>query len=111
MAKAKYTGLMSIITSFLAASCCIGPAIFVLFGTSVGFLGKLAFLNKYRPYLLSVAFLMLGYSFWSLYIKKPDCTCAEDIRNRKIARVIFWIGLGSFLFALSFQRIILWLYG
>jgi len=111
MAKGKIAGFGSIVASFLAASCCIGPALFVLFGTSVGFLGKLSVLNKYRPYLLAAAFLMLGYSFWNLYIKKPDCTCAEDFRNRRIARFIFWIGLGSFLFALSFQKLILWIYG
>ncbi len=111
MKKAKYTGIGSIVASFLAASCCIGPVVFVLFGTSVGFLGKLTFLDKYRPYLLGFAFLMLGYSFVNLYIRKPSCDCAEDIRNRKIARGIFWVGFVAVIFSLSFKKIILWIYG
>ncbi len=60
----------TVIASFLAASCCIGPAIFVVFGASAGFLGKLAFFETYQPYLLSAGFLMLGFSFWKLFIKK-----------------------------------------
>ncbi len=111
MSKEKYTGIGSIIASFLAASCCIGPAVFVLFGTSAGFLGKLSFLERFRPYLLGAAFVMLGYSFYNLYVKKPDCDCAEDIRNRKIARGIFWIGLVAVVISLTFRRLILLLYG
>ena len=60
MSKGKYTGIGSIIASFLAASCCVGPAVFVVFGTSAGFFSKLSFLDKYRPYLLGAAFVMLG---------------------------------------------------
>lgn len=101
----------TVAASFLAASCCIGPAIFVAFGTSVGFLGKLTFFEIYRPYLIGAGFLMLGFSFWKLFLKKPNCTCEEDIRSRKIARRIWWFGFGSLVFAASFQKMALWLYG
>ncbi|NOY65668.1 MAG: hypothetical protein GXO97_09805 [Nitrospirae bacterium] len=110
MSKEKYASIGSIIASFLAASCCIGPAVFVLFGTSAGFLGKLSFLERFRPYLLGAALVMLGYSFYNLYVKKPDCTCAEDIRNRRIARGIFWIGLVAVVFSLTFRKLILLIY-
>ncbi len=110
MRDVKLSGIGSVIASFLAASCCVGPAVFVLFGTSAGFLSKLSFLEKYRPYLLGVAFLGLGYSFVNLYIRRPSCNCAEDIRNRKIARVIFWIGLVAVVFSLTFRKLILWIY-
>ncbi len=111
MQKENISSLSTIAASLLATSCCIGPAIFVVFGTSIGFLGKLSFLEPLRPYFLGGAFLMLGYSFWKLYLKKPDCTCEEDIRTRKIARGIWWFGFGSLFFAASFQKIALWLYG
>ena len=110
MKGVKLTGIGSIIASFLAASCCVGPAVFVLFGTSAGFLSKLSFLERYRPYLLGAAFLGLGYSFFNLYIRRPSCSCAEDIRNRRIAKVIFWIGLVAVVFSLTFKNIILWIY-
>ena len=101
----------TVVTSFLAASCCLGPAIFIVLGTSVGVLGKLSFLETYRTYLLGAGFLMLGFSFWKLFLKKPDCNCKEDIRARKIARGIWWFGFISLVFAAMFQKAILLVYG
>jgi len=100
----------TVITSFLAASCCIGPAIFVLFGASAGLLGKLSFFEIYRPYLLAAGFSMLGFSFWKLFLKKQDCNCAEDVRARKIARGIWWFGFAALVFAVTFQPVLLWIY-
>ena len=111
MKSENISNVGTVVASFLAASCCIGPAIFIVFGASVGFLGKLTFFETYRPYLLSAGFLMLGFSFWKLFIKKRNCTCEEDIRSRKIARGIWWFGFGSLIFAASFQTMALWLYG
>jgi len=107
----KISGAGIIIASLLAASCCIGPAIFVVFGTSISFMGSLSFFEPFRPYFLAVAAIMLVFSFWKLYLKKPDCNCEEDVRTKKIARVILWSGAIFFLFALFFQKIILWIYG
>lgn len=111
MKKENISSIGAAITSLLATSCCIGPAIFVVFGTSIGFFGRLSFLGPLNPYLLGVAFLMLGYSFWKLYLKRSDCTCEEDVRVRRIARGVFWIGFLALVFALSFQRVIVWIYG
>jgi mercuric ion transport protein len=101
----------TIFASFLAASCCLGPAVFVVFGTTVGFLGKFAVFEALRPYLLAAAILLLGYSFWRLFLAKPDCSCKADIRARKIARGVWWVGLASLVFAASFRQIVLWVYG
>jgi len=111
MKKENISSLGTIIASLLATSCCIGPAIFVVFGTSVGFMGKLSIFEPFRPYFLAVAAAMLGFSFWKLYMKKPDCDCKEDVRVKKVARIILWVGTVLFLFALSFQKILLWIYG
>jgi mercuric ion transport protein len=100
----------TVITSFLAASCCIGPVIFVLFGASAGFLGKFSFFETYRPYLLAAGFVMLGFSFWKLFLKKPACNCKEDIRARKIARGVWWVGFAALVFSASFQPVLLWIY-
>lgn len=100
----------TVLASILAASCCIGPAIFILFGTSAGFLSKLAFMEPLRPYLLAAAVVLFGYSFWKLYIKKPDCSCAEDFKARKIARGILWIGAVAVVLSASFQSVLIYLY-
>ncbi len=111
MKKESISSFGTILASLLAASSCIGPVIFIVFGTSVGFLGKLSFLMPLKPYLLAAAFLMLGYSFWKLYLKKTDCACVEDPRARKIARGIFWVAFVTLVFAASFQKVIVWVYG
>jgi mercuric ion transport protein len=110
MQKETVSSLGTILASFLAASCCIGPAIFVVFGTSIGFMGKFSAMVSIRPYLLGAAFLMLGYSFWKLYLKKQQCNCKADSRARKIARGIFWIGFAALVLSTTFQDLILFLY-
>jgi mercuric ion transport protein len=109
MRKEAVTSTGSIVTALLAASCCIGPAIFVVFGASVGLLGRLAVLAPLRPYFLAAAAVLLGYSFWRLYLKRADCICVADLRARRLARIIFWVGAGLTVFALVFERVLSWI--
>ena len=110
MKKEIMTSLGAMGAALLAAACCIGPVLFVLFGASFAFLGKLSFMESFRPYFLGAAGLMLGYSFWKLYLKKPDCACPADIRIRRVSRWIFWVGLVAVLLAAFSKTIILWIY-
>jgi hypothetical protein len=110
MKNENISSMGTIFASFLAASCCIGPAIFVIFGTSASFMSSLSFLEPLRPYLLGAAILLLGFSFWKLYLKKQDCNCEKDFRSRKVARGIFWVGIVAFVFSASFQSVLLHLY-
>lgn len=109
--KENLSSFGSIAAALLAASCCIGPVIFILFGTSVGFLSKLMVLDPYRPYMLGAAFLMLGYSFWKLYLKKIDCNCEADFRTRRIARMIFWTAAVALIISVSYLKVVTWFAG
>ncbi len=100
------SGLGSIFTALLAVSCCIGPAVFIIFGTSIGILSRLTVFSAFRPYFLAAAFILLGYSFWKLYLKKEDCDCIADKRAQILSRVIFWAGLVLTVFALAFYKIV-----
>jgi mercuric ion transport protein len=111
MRKENIAGAGTIVAAFLAASCCIGPAVFIVFGVSVGFLGKLAFLEAYSPWFIGTAALLLGYSFYKLYFRPVQCACEEDFRARRISRVIFWIGTASLVFALTFRKVLVFLAG
>lgn len=109
MKKETIISLGAMAAALLAATCCIGPVIFVLFGASFAFLGKLSFMEAFRPYFLALAGLMVGYSFWKLYLKKTDCACPADIRIRRISRLIFWVGLVVVLLVFFSKTILLWL--
>ncbi|GBE15858.1 MAG TPA: hypothetical protein ENH32_00550 [Proteobacteria bacterium] len=109
--KENLSSFGSIVAALLAASCCIGPVIFIIFGTSVGFLSKFAALSPFRPYMLGAAFLMLGYSFWKLYLKKADCSCEADFRTRRIARMIFWTAAVAMIISVSYLKVVAWFAG
>ncbi len=111
MKTENITNTGTIFASILAAICCIGPVVAIITGVSIGFLDTFMFLDPYRPVFLGAAFVLLGYSFWKLYIVKAPCTCDADIRSRRITRTIFWAGAIIFIIAASYQHVIIWLLG
>ena len=111
MKSESYTGIGAIIASFFVASCCIGPAIFVIFGTSLSFLGWFTIFEPYQGYFMALAAVFLALSFWNLYLKKADCECEDrDTRINTVAKTIFWIGFMLFLIAVFLPRILLLIY-
>lgn len=50
MKKETMTSIGAMTAALLAAACCIGPIVFVLFGASFAFLGKLSFMEQFRPF-------------------------------------------------------------
>lgn len=48
MKKETMTSVGAMAAALLAATCCIGPVLFVLFGASFAFLGKLSFMEQFR---------------------------------------------------------------
>jgi mercuric ion transport protein len=80
----------------LASLCCAGPAVLAVLGTSGAVAA--AGLAEYRPYLLLLAFAVLGFGFWQAY--RPVATgpaCA--IRTGRAIRVILWSSLAATLVA------------
>jgi hypothetical protein len=68
----------------------------------------MTFLSPFRPIILVLSLLLLGYFSWRLYLNKANCgKCVENPRARTIAREVFWIGLGLVVFSFSFQRLVL----
>ena len=110
MNKETMASVGAMAVALLAAACCFGPVVFVLFGASFALLGKLSFMEAFRPYFLGLVGIMIGYSFWKLYLKKTDYTCPADIRIRRISRLIFWVSLAVVLLAAFYKTVILWLY-
>lgn len=61
---------LSAIASFIGL-CCIGPWSVALLGvTGAVAMARYAFL---KPYIILVAAMMLGWAFWRVYFRMPEC--------------------------------------
>jgi mercuric ion transport protein len=91
--------------SVLIASCCIGPAMFLLFGVSVGALGALSVLEPYQPYFIGAGVVALGFAGYQIFRPAEadaDCgddACAPDSQSRRFTRRFFIVALVFFAVA------------
>jgi mercuric ion transport protein len=97
----------SILSSLLALTCCIGPAVFLIGGAAVGFLGRLSFLEQYRPYFLAASVVLIGIAVWYTFIRKQNCSCPADRRKLAAARTLTIFGLVLLILSFFFTKIIL----
>ena len=111
--KELFGSLIGTLASLFAASCCIAPTLFLIFGISAGGLGSLSVLEPYRWYFLSVAYLAVGYSFYKLYIKKPavECACQEPLWSRRVSKGVTWVSLILLIFATFYPYVLVKIYG
>lgn len=82
--------------SFLASVCCIGPLLLVALGVGGAGAGYLTFFAPYRPYIIVLVVLSLGYSYYKLYINPSPSPCEIGFtctvpKMLFFQRVIFWI--------------------
>ena len=106
--KENIASLVGVISAFIAGSCCIGPALFVIFGASfgtIGFWGSV--FEPYRWLFLSIGYLSIGYSIYRLYdikdrikkiLKRPVIVCAAC--NEPTWAKRFSVGITWFSFVL-----------
>ncbi|OAQ20864.1 mercuric transporter MerT family protein [Thermosulfurimonas dismutans] len=99
------SGLLGGIASLLAASCCVVPTIFVVFGVSISGLEFLTKLEPYRPYFLLIGYAAIAFSFYRIYhlrnwfkekiLKKQvfRCACEEPGWASRVSKVITWAAL------------------
>lgn len=79
----------SITTAILASLCCIGPAAAAVIGA--GSLGIFSTFEEYRPFLIGLTAILLGFSFYFAY-RKREVKC--DDGSCKIESAGKWNKLG-----------------
>jgi len=94
MQKEKLTALGSVAAAIGASICCIGPLVAVLLGT--GSLAAASGLQRWRPVLLGVTFVMLAAAWYLTYRKPKAEACEEGVAcagkpAAKGSKVILWI--------------------
>ena len=96
--------------SFLIASCCLGPALFLLFGVSIGALGWFSTLEPYRPFLIVIGASLLAYAGFRVYrpgsdeggSERADDACAPSSQRRRGLRLLFMIAAALYVIAIVF---------
>ena len=87
-----YTGLFAAIA---ASSCCIPPVIALIAGVG-GSASALSWMEPFRPYLIGLAIVAIGYA-WYNYLKPKnadDCGCEVDAKPK-------WFQTKKFLIAIT----------
>lgn len=78
MKKETAALLGSLGASFLVASCCLAPTIFVLFGVSIGALGGFASLEPYRLWFMAGGAIALALAGWWVWRRDVPEDCDEE---------------------------------
>lgn len=91
---------------FLSLSCCIGPAVFIITGATVGALGRLSVFAPYKIYFLIAAGGFLIYAVFRYYIKPQACSCSADRRRRRLGRLLTGAGIVLFILSMFFEQIV-----
>lgn len=92
--NAAYTGLFAAVA---ASSCCIPPVIALIAGVG-GSASALSWMEPFRPYLIGLAIVAIGYA-WYNYLKPKkadDCGCEVDAKPKWFQTKGFLIGITLF---------------
>mgnify|MGYP000622134141 FL=1 len=91
--NAAYTGLFAAIA---ASSCCIPPVIALIAGVG-GSASALSWMEPFRPYLIGLAVIAIGYA-WYAYLKpkKADDCCEIDAKPKWYQTKGFLVGITLF---------------
>lgn len=100
--------------SVVIASCCVAPALFLLFGVSVGALGSLSVFEPVRLYLIALGGGLLVYAGARSFRTEPasattDCAedaCAPGSASRRLTRWLFWTASAVYVVAVAYPTVL-----
>ena len=100
----RWLSLGATLAAIGASLCCVLPVVVAFAGVGSAALGAL--FEPYRPYLIAVTVLLLGFAFYRAYKPQetecaPGATCAVP-ENRRQQRILLWIVTAVALALLTF---------
>ena len=91
--KAVFTGVVAAIA---ASSCCVPPVIAAIAGVG-GAAGTLSWMEPFRPYLIGLAVIAIGYAWYSHLKPKKGDDCGCEIEKPKFYQTkSFLVGITLF---------------
>ena len=95
---------MAIVTAVASSLCCIGPLVYLVFGTSIAGLSGLSALAWLQWPMIVVTVVLLGITFWRLHLsKRPYC---GRYLSRTSMLILFWLSVPVALFIMFYPFII-----
>ena len=100
--------------SFLIASCCLAPGLFLLFGISVSALGALAVFEPYRPIFIALGAAALLYAARRIYRRdvavvardRAGEACAPATPGPRGIRLLFAVAGVVFVVSVAYPYVI-----
>ncbi len=95
--NALYTGIFAAVA---ASSCCIAPVIALIAGVG-GSASALSWMEPFRPYLIGLTVIAIGYAWYNYYKLKntDDCDCEIDEKPK-------WFQTKGFLIAITLFAVV-----
>jgi len=94
--KRTNKGLIGAMVAAVAASiCCVGPLLLLGFGIGGAWVGNLTAFEPFRPWLMGITLVLLGYAFYNIYSKpkaedcEPGSYCANP-KSDRINKISLW---------------------
>lgn len=86
--------LTGVVAAIAASSCCIPPVLAAIAGVG-GASSSMSWMEPYRPYLIGLAILAIGYAWYSHFKPKEADDCGCDIEKSK------WYQSKTFLISMT----------
>lgn len=108
--KERRTIIGVIVAAIAASVCCVGPLVLLALGIGGAWVGNLTAIEPFRPYLMGLTFIILGYAFYKIYRKPkaeecaPGSYCANP-KSDRINKITLWISTVFVILLLSFPYI------
>ncbi|MDL1893573.1 hypothetical protein FBQ87_11900 [Sphingobacteriales bacterium CHB3] len=103
MEQTKITAVGSVLAAIVASLCCIGPVVVALIG--VGSIGAFTAFEAFRPYLIGLTTIFLGFAFYLTYRKREvmceDGSCKIESAG-KWNKISVWLATVVAALALAF---------
>ncbi|MEO6024193.1 MAG: mercuric transporter MerT family protein [Burkholderiales bacterium] len=92
--NSKGSLIAGVLTAIGASVSCVGPLLLLILGIGGAWVGTLTTFEPYRPWLIALTLVFLGFAFRTLYMvpqaSEPGTPCANP-QTIKRHRLIFWI--------------------